>query len=216
MRNAIRWSGARIVAVGVVVVLLAAWGSSDGGERRGQPGERTAQDAWIDSVPLLTIGADPNDPLHRVTGAVLVGDTLIIAQASASSLRFYDRHTGEFLQRGGRRGEGPGEYTELSSLRRVGERLYTYDVFSRRVTVYDLSGSGLLSRNGAPRRALWKQWGEFQSRACVRPRKFCRSDGRRILHPRQQGSDDSGFRHGWDSAPRNWTRHAAGAREDLT
>ena len=139
MENAIRWSGARVVTVGVVVVLLAAWRSSGGGERRGQPENGTAQDAWIDTVPLLTIGDESSDPLHRVSGAVLVGDTLIIAQST--SLRFYDRRSGEFLRRAGRRGEGPGEYREIASLQRVGERLFTYDSFSRRVTVWDLSGA---------------------------------------------------------------------------
>ena len=94
MENAIRWGGARVVTVGVVVVLLAAWRSSGGGERRGQPENGTAQDAWIDTVPLLTIGDESSDPLHRVSGAVLVGDTLIIAQST--SLRFYDRRSGEF------------------------------------------------------------------------------------------------------------------------
>ena len=121
------------------MVLLAAWRSSGGGERRGQPENGTAQDAWIDTVPLLTIGDESSDPLHRVSGAVLVGDTLIIAQST--SLRFYDRRSGEFLLRAGRRGEGPGEYREIASLQRVGERLYTYDFFSRRVTVWDLSGA---------------------------------------------------------------------------
>ena len=139
MENAIRWSGARIVTVGVVVVLLAAWGSSGGGERWGQPEEGTAQDARIDTVPLLTIGDESSDPLHRVSGAVLVGDTLIIAQST--SLRFYDRRSGEYLLRAGRPGEGPGEYREIASLQRVGERLYTYDFFSRRVSVWDLSGA---------------------------------------------------------------------------
>ncbi|MXW16731.1 MAG: hypothetical protein F4X60_10045 [Gemmatimonadetes bacterium] len=139
MGNAIRWSGARIVAAGMGAMLLAAWGSSGGGERRGEPKDGTEQDARIDTVPLLTIGDDPGDPLHRVSGAVLVGDTLIIAQST--SLRFYDRHSGEFLQRAGRRGDGPGEYREIASLQRVGERLYTYDFFSRRVTVRDLSGA---------------------------------------------------------------------------
>ena len=92
MGNAIRWSGARIVAAGMGAMLLAAWGSSGGGERRGEPKDGTEQDARIDTVPLLTIGDDPGDPLHRVSGAVLVGDTLIIAQST--SLRFYDRHSG--------------------------------------------------------------------------------------------------------------------------
>ena len=139
MGNAIRWSGARIVAAGMGAILLAAWGTNGSGERRGQPKEGTEQDARIDTVPLLTIGDDPHDPLHRVSGALLVGDTLIIAQSA--SLRFYDRRSGQFLLRAGRRGDGPGEYREISSLHRVGERLYTYDFFSRRVTVWDLSGA---------------------------------------------------------------------------
>ena len=154
MGNAIRWSGARIVAVGVVVVLLAAWGSSGSGERRNQPEEGTAQDARIDTVPLLTIGDEANDPLHRVSSAVLVGDTLIIAQST--SLRFYDRRSGEYLLRAGRRGEGPGEYREIASLQRVGERLYTYDFFSRRVTVWDLSGA-------LERTVDIEYWGRYQS-----------------------------------------------------
>lgn len=139
MGSAIRWSGARVFAVGTAAVLLAAWGSSGDGERQGSPEEGTALDARIDTVPLLTIGNESNDPLHRVSGAVLVGDTLIIAQSI--SLRFHDRRSGKFLLRAGRRGEGPGEYREIASLQRVGERLYTYDVFSRRVTVWDLSGA---------------------------------------------------------------------------
>ena len=139
MGNAIRWTWARMVAVGAVVVLLAAWGSSGGGVPQGRPEAGTAQDAWIDTVPLLTIGDEAGDPLHRVIGAVLVGDTLIIAQSA--SLRFYDRRSGEFILRAGRRGEGPGEYRRIASLQRVGERLYTYDSFSRRVTVWDLSGA---------------------------------------------------------------------------
>lgn len=90
---------------------------------------------------MLTIGDDPSDPLYRVAGAILVGDTLIIAQTSSASLRFYDRHTGAFLKQVGRRGDGPGEYWFLSSLQRVGNRLYTYDAHHRRVTVHDLSGA---------------------------------------------------------------------------
>ena len=126
--------------VGVVALLLFAWVRA-GAEHGGPVDLPSAQYAWIDSVPLLTIGADTNDPLHRVTGAALIGDTLIIAQASANSLRFYDRRNGEFILRVGRSGEGPGEYRQISFLQRVGERLYTYDPFSRRVTIHNLSGS---------------------------------------------------------------------------
>ena len=97
--------------------------------------------ARIDSIPLLTIGDDPEDPLYRVIGAVLVGDTLIVAQASSMTLRFYDRRTGEFLRSVGGPGEGPGEHEELVSLQRAGDKLYTFDYQLYRMTVLDLSGT---------------------------------------------------------------------------
>lgn len=96
------------------------------------------QDFRIDTASVLTIGDDPKDPLHRVIAAVLVGDTLIIAQSS--SLRFYDRHSGKFLQQVGRHGEGPGEHWAIASAQRMGDELYTYDYVSQRVTVRTLSG----------------------------------------------------------------------------
>lgn len=124
-----------------MVFALAGFGGDVGGGGHVQSAERIQWEARIDSVPLLTIGDDPGETLHRVAGAVLVGDTLIIAQTSAASLRFYDRQTGEFLKRVGRRGEGPGEFWFLTSLQRVGERLYAFDPENRRITVFDLSGA---------------------------------------------------------------------------
>ncbi|MCE2398928.1 MAG: hypothetical protein J4F34_07850 [Gemmatimonadetes bacterium] len=129
----------RSFAIGAMVSLQTVYG--DIGGDGGTQSAGVQQDAWIDTVPLVVIGDDPQDPLHRVIGAVLVGDTLIVAQASSSALRFYDQRTGDFLRRVGGTGEGPGEYKKLSSLQRVGERLYTYDVLSRRVTAWDLSGA---------------------------------------------------------------------------
>ena len=123
-----------------LVFLLAGWGGDDGGGGRVQSAATIAQDARIDNVPLLTIGDDPEDPLYRVIGAVLVGDTLIVAQASSMTLRFHDRRTGEFLRSVGGPGEGPGEYEGLVSLQRAGDKLYTYDLQAYRMTVLDLSG----------------------------------------------------------------------------
>lgn len=128
------------LAVAGLVFLPAGHGGDPAGGRVQSP-EGVQWEARIDSVPLLTIGDDPGETLHQVVGAVLVGDTLIIAQTSAASLRFYDRHTGRFLKRVGRRGEGPGEFWFLASLQRVGERLYAHDLEERRITVYDLSGA---------------------------------------------------------------------------
>ena len=128
-------------AVAGVVFLLAGCGVDDGGGGPVQSSATIERGARIDSIPLLTIGDDPEDPLYRVIGAVLVGDTLIVAQASSMTLRFYDRRTGEFLRSVGGPGEGPGEYEGLSSLQRVGDRLYTFDRQAYRMTVLDLSGT---------------------------------------------------------------------------
>ena len=144
------------LAVSGLALLLAGYGGDAGSGGRVQSAGAVEWTARIDSVPLLTIGDDPNDPLHRVVGAVLVGDTLIIAQTSSASLRFYDRHTGAFLKRVGRRGDGPGEYWWLLSLQRVGNRLYTYDAHHRRVTLHDLSGS-------LERTVDFEYWGTYGS-----------------------------------------------------
>lgn len=123
------------------MLVLAGYGGAGGNGGPVQSAGSAVWEARIDSVPLLIIGDDPGESLHRVAGAVLVGETLILAQTSAASLRFYDRHTGAFLNRVGRRGEGPGEYRHLTSLQRAGERLYAYDPEYRRITVYHLSGA---------------------------------------------------------------------------
>ena len=132
-------------AVAGLVFLLAGCGGDDGGGGRVQSSTTIERGARIDSIPLLTIGDDPEDPLYQVIGAVLVGDTLIVAQASSMTLRFHDRRTGEFLRSVGGPGEGPGEYEGLSSLQRVGDRLYTFnrgsDRQAYRMTVLDLSGT---------------------------------------------------------------------------
>ena len=128
-------------AVAGLVFLLAGCGGDDGGGGRVQSSTTIERGARIDSIPLLTIGDDPEDPLYQVIGAVLVGDTLIVAQASSMTLRFYDRRTGEFLRSVGGRGEGPGEYEGLVSPQRAGDKLYTYDLQAYRMTVLDLSGT---------------------------------------------------------------------------
>ena len=142
-------------AVAGLVFLLAGWGGDDGGGGRVQSAATIERGARIDSIPLLTIGDDPEDPLYRVIGAVLVGDTLIVAQANSMTLRFYDRRTGELLRSVGGPGEGPGEYEGLVSLQRVGDKLYTYDLQAYRMTVLDLSGA-------LERTVSIEHWGGYQ------------------------------------------------------
>lgn len=130
------------IAVGVMCV-FAGHGGEDWALGRAPPRVQSAEgeqwDARIDTVSLLTIGNEEINPLHRVSGGVLLGDTLVIAEST--SLQFHDRQSGELLKLVGRRGDGPGEYTRIASMQRVGDWLYTYDDISRRVSVHDRSGA---------------------------------------------------------------------------
>ncbi len=94
----------------------------------------------IDDTPLLTIGDDPDEALHGITAAVLTDDVLILAEVSTHSLRFYNRRTGALIRAVGQKGEGPGDFGNLSLLQAVGDRLYTFDSWLRRVTVWTLDG----------------------------------------------------------------------------
>lgn len=128
----------RLLAVPIIVTLAVC---IDLGELSGQAESTVARSARIDTVPLLTIGDNPDDPLFQVIGAVLAGDNLIVAEMSSRTVRFYDRSTGELLQTVGGSGEGPGEYQLLVSFKRAGDRLYASDAGLFRATVLDLSGA---------------------------------------------------------------------------
>jgi len=131
-----------VIAVGVLFLPpVASPADEPSGAQRG-PSRGTAQIvARIDSEPLLTIGNKPEDALFRVIGVALVGDALIVAEASSNTLRYYDRATGELLRTTGGEGEGPGEYRALVFLQAVGHRLYTFDFVNRRLTVLDAAGA---------------------------------------------------------------------------
>ena len=110
----------------------------------------------IDEAPLFTIGDDPSEPLHRVIGAVLTDDNLIIAEESTHSLRFYDRTTGQLIRAVGQKGEGPGDYGNLDLLQAVGDRLYTFDSWLNRVTIRDSEG-------GVERTVRIQPWGDYNT-----------------------------------------------------
>ena len=130
-----------VTAVGALILSPVSCAPDDlSSAQRGPPPETAQIVARIDSEPLLTIGNTPEDALFRVIDVVLAGDALILAEGSSNTLRYYDRATGELLRTTGGEGEGPGEYLALVSLQAVGNRLYTFDFASRRLTVLDLAG----------------------------------------------------------------------------
>lgn len=97
--------------------------------------------AWrIDSVPLVTIGDQPNESLFQVIGGAFVGEELVLAERSSGTLRYYDRETGNLERVVGGKGEGPGEYQMLSFFKRMGAKIHTFDLANRRLTVLDRTG----------------------------------------------------------------------------
>jgi hypothetical protein len=71
----------------------------------------------------------------------LTDGTIVVAEADANELRFFDRNGG-FLRRVGRSGEGPGEFRVLWWFARwFGDSLIAYDAGLRRFSVHDAEGT---------------------------------------------------------------------------
>jgi hypothetical protein len=100
--------------------------------------------AWIDTVPVVRLGGEIDLPLFQVRGAVLAGDTIIVAERSTGKIHFFNR-TGEFLKSVGGLGQGPGEFDWLLKIQKQGEDLYAHDPLLRRVSQFASDGSFIRS-----------------------------------------------------------------------
>jgi hypothetical protein len=89
----------------------------------------------IDSVPRVTMGATANDELFDVAGGVLWGDTIVVAERSTKTLRFY-LQSGKAIGSVGRSGSGPGEFQGIDWLMRSGNQLVTFDSEQKRLTIF--------------------------------------------------------------------------------
>ena len=131
MKKAFALAGALLVAV---VTVTAAQGAP-----------------WtVAPTPTVSIGsADGALPyqLDRVFGAVRLADgTIVIGNSGSSELRLFDAR-GKFLRAIGRRGAGPGEFGEFSSVRPIvyGNRIISDDGGNSRVLTFELNGRGTTS-----------------------------------------------------------------------
>jgi hypothetical protein len=93
------------------------------------------------SVQIGTLEGDPEYQLHRAMGAVRLGDGgIVVANAGTYELRFYDA-AGQFTHAVGRKGGGPGEFANLSSLWSIaGDSLVAWDWGSSRMSFFDATG----------------------------------------------------------------------------
>ncbi|MGH7467631.1 MAG: hypothetical protein ACRENP_06545 [Longimicrobiales bacterium] len=111
-------------------------------ENRGAP----AQTWTVTAEPLVEIGAvegDTTQLFHNVSGALVVGDRIVIAHGAAPLLRWFDRE-GKFVQGAGRTGGGPGEFQGLEGGGRVWalwplgpDSIATWEHSPRRMQVFD-------------------------------------------------------------------------------
>lgn len=88
------------------------------------------------------VGDDDAHELHRVTGATLLDDGRIaVGVGSVPEVRLYDAE-GRFVRRVGRRGNGPGEFQQLTGPWRVEHgRFAVFDVGQQRLTIFDTTGA---------------------------------------------------------------------------
>jgi hypothetical protein len=109
-----------------------------------------ADGGWrIDTVPSLEIGLESGEEpyqLNRVFEALRVPDgSVLIGNSGSGEIRVFDRE-GRFQRSIGRRGNGPGEFAEFSSVRfnRAPDgSLVAYDGGNLRVHHFDSSGTYL-------------------------------------------------------------------------
>lgn len=107
---------------------------------------RTVEHGGSDTSRIWTFGGDPlvdvggGEPLVRVAGAVRLGDRLVVADAGAHRLRFYDL-AGKLLRTAGREGNGPGEFRHLAWAGSLpGDSVGAWDAGLRRLSVYSRDG----------------------------------------------------------------------------
>jgi len=109
------------------------------------PAPPAALEPAVDSVPVFTIGGGVGGPdydLNEIRGSVRLSDgRIVVADNLAGELRFFDS-TGSFLQRGGRKGKGPGEFEQIMGVWALrGDTLAVYDISTRRISLFSPAGA---------------------------------------------------------------------------
>lgn len=126
--------GRRSVALGALI-LTAACADEPGAV----PGEAAvpAISFEIEAEPALSVGVQTGDTLREfdrvVSPFVLSDGRLVVPLAGSSDIRVFSQD-GSFVERLGRRGEGPGEFMYLSGAWPRGDSIEAFDSRLRRIT----------------------------------------------------------------------------------
>ena len=121
-----------------IVALLSACSASEAGVASSLGQAADGAPEWtLSREPLLRIGHLESDPIHNVKAAAWLDQELVYSDGTA--LVFRDRH-GELIRQIGRRGEGPGEFRNLSGFSESPGGFIAWDGFLRRISRLDRSG----------------------------------------------------------------------------
>ncbi len=133
------WYALLLVFVLGGVVLVAMY-LRDDGTTGGTIGRPDGLEVWrLDPVPVMSVGHTEADPLYEVAGIAITQRHVVIAQENTGTLRFYDRDGSLEAEVGGR-GEGPGEFADLTWVKRAGDHLFAYDSRGHKITKFALDG----------------------------------------------------------------------------
>lgn len=132
------------------VALLAVTYACDGNERtvdapNASPIWGEAQAWTVDPQPDLAIGVAEGDPAYqffRVYDALRFDDgTIVVSNSGSGEIRFFDS-TGRFLRQSARRGSGPGEFDEYSTMRMcvIDDQIMVEDGLAARFHRFSRSG----------------------------------------------------------------------------
>ena len=126
-----------------LVLACVALGGRTAEAQRGPAGRGQQPSAtWTldvsDARPLAPAGTD----LHRIVGAAVIDDIVVIANAGTHQLLFFDT-TGAFLFARGHEGGGPGEFRALAWVKPCRGGVATWDDRNTRLTLWNASGNRL-------------------------------------------------------------------------
>lgn len=152
--GAVAWSA----RPGMLALVACVSGCGAGGPPRGEPVVRDsagiaivenaspddslAYDWWRVEGPRLDIGGEDRagHDLFRVSAALNLDDgRVVVADRGMSELRFFDP-SGSLLSVAGGRGEGPGEFRNITWLAATGDSLFVFDGSAVRMSVFSLDG----------------------------------------------------------------------------
>jgi hypothetical protein len=144
MRNAVP-RGVTAASLGLVAMILL-WSI---------PQPVHGQDVWVVGESAVVSTGGPDSDLYRVAGVVRLEDGRIVLGDQAQRLLVFDTD-GSHLRTLGRRGEGPGEFTNIAWIQRLpGDTLLVFDARLGRLSYMTVDGGFARSETFGRRSTLY-------------------------------------------------------------